>query len=99
MSCIPNILKLKGSAPILLYGKDLAIEGGGQYRGYDYLIIFVGIGHRCGYVAIPEGHKASLWHDQDKAGIDCHGGVTFFGREHLAKDLLAPHLRVHGARV
>jgi len=53
----------------------------GRVSGLDYLIVGLSIGHRCGYVRLPEGHP---WHDvssEDEAldGVRVHGGVTFCG--------------------
>lgn len=53
----------------------------GRVSGLDYLIVGLSIGHRCGYVRLPEGHP---WHDvssEDEAldGVRVHGGVTFYG--------------------
>jgi len=64
MSCIPKILELKGDKDHLHtmdHSKLPAdcgnvIEGGGEYKGYHYLITFTGTAHRCGYVGIEEGH-------------------------------------------
>lgn len=27
-----------------------------DYKGFTCVVIFQGMGHRCGYVAIPKGH-------------------------------------------
>jgi hypothetical protein len=93
MSCIPRILELKGDRDYLhiMDPKDLpadcgiAIEGGGEYRGFHYLITFTGNAHRCGYVALPinhvladekidlvSGHAPEPYDD-----LSVHGGITF----------------------
>ncbi|HMG68274.1 MAG TPA: hypothetical protein VK588_11335, partial [Chitinophagaceae bacterium] len=95
MSCITEILKIKGDRAILpilrdeKVGKAVVIEGGGHWLGFEYLITFTDLGHRCGYVAIPPGHVADKEHDRrEDWDIDCHGGVTFINRKHSAKTLL-----------
>jgi hypothetical protein len=85
MSCITKILELKGDKEILPYRDQAVIEGGGHHRGYEFLITFVENGHRCGYVAIPEGIKF----DADELHV--HGGITFEDENHRAKDLLPQH--------
>lgn len=65
MSCITEILKIKGDNPVLLPVNNLsenktpwvAVEGGGTYKDHEYLIVLNKAGHRCGYVAIPDKHK------------------------------------------
>lgn len=62
MSCITEILKIKGDkevlAPLDENGKPwVIVEGGGTYKDHEYLIILNTVGHRCGYVAIPPDHK------------------------------------------
>jgi hypothetical protein len=53
-------------------------ETRGNYKGFEYSVIFHGFGHRCGYVCIPEGHKLYENEDSDTLGIiECHGGITF----------------------
>jgi hypothetical protein len=85
MSCITQLLEMKGDKEILPFAGGGVIEGGGNYRGYEYIITFVELGHRCGYVAYPEGTL------RDYQEIECHGGITFTGRDHHAKDLLPVH--------
>ncbi len=108
MSCITEILKLKGEQPALLpVDKDgkpwIAVEGGGTYKNHEYLIVLTTMGHRCGYVAVPAGHKLDYVKSEKRKmpgsdreythydydyDIECHGGVTFCKREHDLKDLL-----------
>ena len=63
MSCITEILKLKGDKEFftpLENGKPwISVEGGGVYKDYEYLIVMNGHGHRCGYVALPPEHPYS----------------------------------------
>ena len=82
MSCITELLAMKGDKPIMLVKDDVVIEGGGNSRGYEYIITFVGHGHRCGYVAV--GDISGI--DSDELLV--HGGVTFEDTHHFAKDLL-----------
>lgn len=82
MSCITQLLEMKGNKECLPLNHDVVIEGGGLYKNYEYLITFTHMGSRCGYVAIPEGQSI----DTDK--INCHGGITFESSNHNAKDLL-----------
>jgi len=103
MSCITEILKLKGDKKALVPdGNWIAVEGGGQYKGYEYLIVLNTLGHRCGYVAIPDEHPYSKtpledrefngreWkhYDYNTLEIECHGGLTFMSPTHGLKDLL-----------
>lgn len=84
MTCIAKLLELKGDKDFILSpkNKDVAIEGGGSYKGYDYLITLNDFGIRCGYVAIPKTH--GLYNsDEDYPDYCVHGGVTFFGEPHL----------------
>lgn len=93
MSCITQILKLKGDEPFMKYDDSTVVEGGGIYKGYEYLIIFVSYGHRCGYVALkePETERFLKEKGEDKyyyPDLDCHGDVTFFEKTHRLKSLL-----------
>jgi len=104
MSCITEILKLKGNKDALVpEGNWIAVEGGGSFEGYEYLIVLNSNGHRCGYVAIPSFHPYSKTplekrefcgkeydhYDYDKLNIDCHGGLTFMSPHHGLKKLLS----------
>lgn len=103
MSCISQILKHTKNEPYMLAIKDresLVIEGGGEYKGFEYIITFTPMGHRCGYVAIPHDHKlndlperVNSWRQEPEidyyaANIDCHGGLTFGSRTHYIKKML-----------
>lgn len=104
MSCITKLLEIKGNKEALIpYGNWIAVEGGGVYNDYEYLIVLNSNGHRCGYVALPSDHiysqtpeekrnflggtEYSHW-DYDSLDIRCHGGLTFMSPEHSLKDLL-----------
>ena len=91
MSCIFQLLKLKGDKPFLATpNESIVMEGGGEYKGYEYIITFTDMGHRCGYVAITSEHpcygKDLVWGDFD---LDVHGGVTFHSKDISLKDLLS----------
>jgi hypothetical protein len=108
MSCITEILNLKGDKDVLVDYDDknnpwVAVEGGGTYQGYEYLIVLNTLGHRCGYVAIPPKHpyantpmekrefmgKVREHYDYDSLDINCHGGLTFMKPDHGLKALLS----------
>lgn len=42
-----------------------------EYRGYPCVVLFMDLGHRCGYVGVP----SNVHVDIDKIG--CHGGITY----------------------
>lgn len=103
MSCITEILKLKGDQEALVpEGNWIAVEGGGKYKDYEYLVVLNDNGHRCGYVAIPPDHPASQiplekrefcgreydHYDYNELDIECHGGLTFMSPTHSLKELL-----------
>lgn len=93
MSCITKLLEMKGDKEILPIHKGCVIEGGGSYKEYEYMIVFIEIGHRCGYVALKEKDTAKFQEEAKEdeyyyPDISCHGGVTFFSESHGAKDLL-----------
>lgn len=92
MSCITEILKIKGDSEFLPvsregYSAEVVIEGGGNYKGFEYLITFTDNGFRCGYVAVPEGHPAYV-DKGDYPDYSVHGGITFFDEPHLAEEIL-----------
>ena len=43
-----------------------------EYRGYPCVILFMDMGHRCGYVDVPESEAVA-----DDDDISCHGGITW----------------------
>lgn len=91
MSCITEILKVKGDKEFIVCGK-IAIEGGGIYKGYEYLITFVKHGHRCGYVAISNDHPLFKIRNSvyDFPDLEVHGGVTYFDNSRF-EDLTGGH--------
>ena len=57
---------------------DFIEETRGEYKGFEYVVLFNALGHRCGYAGIPEGHE--LYKNKDSNILDtieCHGGITF----------------------
>ncbi len=80
MSCISEILKLKGDKEYLMINESVIAEDGGIYKDYEYLITFNDMGFRCGYVAIKENHKLYNNDDYDSLDLNVHGGVTFFDK-------------------
>jgi hypothetical protein len=57
--------------------KDELDEAAFDYRGFHCFIRRHPTSlHLCGYVAVPEGHKA-FNHGYDELSIDCHGGLTY----------------------
>ena len=53
------------------------IETVGTYRDYRYIVTFnTDMGHRCGYVGIPEGDELYKVEWLDNI-INCHGDITF----------------------
>lgn len=81
MSCISEILKIKGDKEFLSVFEKMVIEDGGVYKGYEYLITFVDMmAHRCGYVAIPcdnKLHSKDFLDLENDTGLSVHGGITF----------------------
>ncbi len=82
MSCITQLLEMKGEKEYLPVHDHVVIEGGGVYKDYEYLVVFTDSGHRCGYVAIPSGTR----YNSDNLYV--HGGITFEDESHAAKDIL-----------
>ena len=54
----------------------MRLEVTGTHQGFDYKVIVMLMGYRCGYVRLPEGHP---WHGKSFHYIDVvvHGGLTF----------------------
>ncbi len=97
MSCITEILKKKGDQEFLSIpskkqpeqDRGIVIEGGGHYKGYEYLITFNDMGFRCGYVAITQDHPDYSFNEEHRyPDYSVHGGVTFFDESHLAESIL-----------
>lgn len=45
-------------------------------NGYQCVVLFQSLGHRCGYVGVPERHPC-YGKSYDEVDIDCHGGLTY----------------------
>lgn len=86
MSCISEILKLKGEKEYLMINESAMAEDGGIYKDYEYLITFNDMGFRCGYVAIKENHKLYNNDDYDSLDLNVHGGITFFDKSDCILD-------------
>jgi hypothetical protein len=87
MSCIQEILKKKGDKDFLeAIPNELVIEGGGHYKGYDYLITFNNFGHRCAYVAISPDHPLYNKEGYDDIELEMHGGCTFFEKHDVIQE-------------
>lgn len=58
------------------------IESEFTHCGYHCVVAFMPMGHRCGYVAIPQTHpmyKKEYDEDTEVQTLTVHGGVTFSG--------------------
>lgn len=59
---------------------DQRIEHSDWYRDFEYDVVgYYPIGHRCGYVRIPPGHRFYKYDARGDSGLKIHGGVTFAG--------------------
>lgn len=54
------------------------IEKEFEYNGFNCRIVGMSMGHRCGYVEIPESHKLHGI-DYNELEFDVHGGLTYSG--------------------
>lgn len=62
--------------------KRYIIESDFTYEGLRCVVIFQGLGHRCGYVGVPKGHELyGMDYDDvyNKIDADVHGGLTYAG--------------------
>lgn len=86
MTCITKLLEEKGNKEFIISPlcSGVAIEGGGKYKNYEWLVVLNDMAFRCAYVAIPKFHPAYV-SDEDYPSYQVHGGVTFFGEPHLIK--------------
>lgn len=96
MSCIQKLLKLKGNKEFLPISFGAVMEDGGRYKGYDYCVTFIDLGHRCGYVALPGAHKYLKEREGKDLGeydheIDAHGEITFFDKPGKLIEIFKPH--------
>jgi hypothetical protein len=44
--------------------------------GYEAEVLAMPMGHRCGYVTVPDGHPCE-GKDYDELDVEVHGGLTF----------------------
>ena len=79
MSYIDKLLKEKGDAEFLRINEDSVFEGGGEYCGYQYMILFNNA-WRCGYIELPEGYSGLFDDEGDDEYIDVHGEITQHGK-------------------
>lgn len=56
---------------------NMVVESQFLYKGMKCVVVLHSIGHRCGYVRIPKGHKLYGKKADDCFGVVCHGGITF----------------------
>lgn len=62
--------------------KTYIIENRGKYRGIDWVVRFLDLGHRCGYVKIEDKAVFSKYEKEYAKNnfilsLDVHGGITF----------------------
>lgn len=74
ISTAEELLKLKGDNEFVKINSSTILEGVGNYKSYDYVIVFYDLGHRCGYVNIKDNDNFNV------EQIECHGGVTYYER-------------------
>ncbi len=56
------------------------IEEEGEYKKFKYRVVLNKLGHRCGYVKIPQKHKYYDVHYRH-IPLTCHGGLTYSRHE------------------
>lgn len=94
MSCITKLLELKGNKEFLPVNDHVVIEGGGNYKDYEYLITFTSNGFRCGYVGLKEKETEIFENEKKNYGgcyypsLECHCGVTFYDDHRSIKKIL-----------
>lgn len=52
------------------------LERHGSHRGFDWIIMFSSIGHRCGYVCIPKDNPLYGKNAEYFEFVNCHGGIN-----------------------
>lgn len=69
--------------------KRYVVESDFEYKRLRCIVTFGMMGHRCGYVGIPKGHK---FYGKNYCDIersidygDCHGGLTYSSEEEKSK--------------
>ena len=49
-----------------------------EYKGYECRVLFMNMGHRCGYIKIPKGHPLCVDdYNYINHFVTCHGGLTY----------------------
>jgi hypothetical protein len=76
--------KMEIKTPII--NESHVVEKVGEYKGIRYVVALMSLGHRCGYVAVPKGHRYYKDKDYDCMNINCHGGITYSGDEYPLDD-------------
>ena len=56
--------------------KNYSVEKDFVVDGFRCVVVGIYMGHRCGYIAIPKGHKL-YGKDYDEIDISVHGGLTY----------------------
>jgi hypothetical protein len=62
--------------------KGVVQEDKFYYKDYPCVILFMDMGHRCGYVGIPEDIARNI-SDEQIEEIDCYGGITYGPSDYL----------------
>lgn len=102
MNSMAEILRLvesirrAGNETILIpESTDMVVEGGGNYRKYEYLVCLNDLGIRVGYIALLREHPYSKIEpledgnfDYGSLDIHCHGGLSYMGFDHTLKRLI-----------
>lgn len=84
-------MRRKGDQKFLVSEKGIAIEDGGTYKGYEWVVTMTHMGHKCGYVAISEGREF-YGKSMEEFDFDVHGGITFAQTQpHVAELFLGDH--------
>lgn len=58
--------------------KGWHVEKEFECLGLKCVVAFMKLGHRCGYVGVPVGHKL-YGVDYNEVDFSCHGGLTYSG--------------------
>ena len=61
------------------------LESTFRYKGYQCVVLFTELGHRCGYVYVPYWHK-QYEVDYDDIPVKCHGGLTYSDHRLMDKE-------------
>ena len=72
---------------------EILLEG--IFNGYHFVIINNQGTHPCAYVELPETH-VYYGKDYDEISIECHGGLTYSGRNNLCNIKCSNPIEPHG---